>query len=59
MKKNYISILNVLACIGVVILHTFETGYTSDANFVFEVTNKSYCILCCSRVFYDNWCDIN
>ena len=37
MKKNYISILNVLACIGVVILHTFETGYTSDANFVFEV----------------------
>lgn len=35
MKKNYISILNVLACIGVVILHTFETGYTSDANFVF------------------------
>ncbi len=45
MKKNYISILNVLACIGVVILHTFETGYTSDANFVFEVLIRAiaYC----------------
>ena len=45
MKKNYISILNVLACIDVVILHTFETGYTSDANFVFEVLIRSiaYC----------------
>lgn len=45
MKKNYISILNVLACIGVVILHTFETGYTSDANFVFEVLIRTiaYC----------------
>lgn len=45
MKKNYISILNVLACIGVVILHTFETGYTSDANFVFEVLLRAiaYC----------------
>lgn len=41
MKKNYISILNVLACIGVVIL----TGYTSDANFVFEVLIRAiaYC----------------
>lgn len=45
MKKNYISILNVLACIGVVILHTFETGYTSDSNFVFEVLIRAiaYC----------------
>lgn len=45
MKKNYISILNVLACIGVVILHTFETGYTSDANFVFKVLIRAitYC----------------
>ena len=45
MRKNYISILNVLACIGVVILHTFETGYTSDANFVFEVLIRAiaYC----------------
>lgn len=45
MKKNYTSILNVLACIGVVILHTFETGYTSDANFVFEVLIRAiaYC----------------
>lgn len=45
MEKNYISILNVLACIGVVILHTFETGYTSDANFVFEVLIRAiaYC----------------
>ena len=45
MKKNYISILNVLACIGVVILHTFEMGYTSDANFVFEVLIRAiaYC----------------
>lgn len=45
MKKNYISILNVLACIGVVILHTFETDYTSDANFVFEVLIRAiaYC----------------
>lgn len=45
MKKNYISILNVLACIGVVILHTFETGYASDANFVFEVLIRAiaYC----------------
>ena len=45
MKKNYISILNVLACIGVFILHTFETGYTSDANFVFEVLIRAiaYC----------------
>lgn len=45
MKKNYISILNVLACIGVVIFHTFETGYTSDANFVFEVLIRAiaYC----------------
>lgn len=45
MKKNYISILNVLACIGVVILHRFETGYTSDANFVFEVLIRAiaYC----------------
>lgn len=45
MKKNYISILNVLACIGFVILHTFETGYTSDANFVFEVLIRAiaYC----------------
>lgn len=45
MRKNYISILNVLACIGVVILHTFETGYTSDANFVFEVLIRTiaYC----------------
>lgn len=45
MKKNYISILNVLACIGVVILHKFETGYTSDANFVFEVLIRAiaYC----------------
>lgn len=45
MKKNYISILNVLACIGVVILHTFETAYTSDANFVFEVLIRAiaYC----------------
>lgn len=45
MKKNYISILNVLACIGVVILYTFETGYTSDANFVFEVLIRAiaYC----------------
>ena len=45
MRKNYISILNVLACIGVVILHTFETGYTSDANFVFEVPIRAiaYC----------------
>lgn len=44
-EKNYISILNVLACIGVVILHTFETGYTSDANFVFEVLIRAiaYC----------------
>lgn len=47
MKKNYISILNVLACIGVVILHTFETGYTSDANFVFEVLIRAiaYCVV--------------
>ena len=47
MKKNYISILNVLACIGVVILHTFETGYTSDANFVFEVLIRAiaYCAI--------------
>lgn len=45
MRKNYISILNVLACIGVVILHTFETGYTFDANFVFEVLIRAiaYC----------------
>lgn len=44
-EKKYISILNVLACIGVVILHTFETGYTSDANFVFEVLIRAiaYC----------------
>lgn len=44
-EKNYISILNLLACIGVVILHTFETGYTSDANFVFEVLIRAiaYC----------------
>lgn len=45
MRKNYISLLNVLACIGVVILHTFETGYTSDANFLFEVLIRAiaYC----------------
>lgn len=51
MKKNYISILNVLACIGVVILHTFETGYTSDANFVFEVLIRAI-LYCAVPVFF-------
>lgn len=51
MKKNYISILNVLACIGVVILHTFETGYTSDANFVFEVLIRAIAY-CAVTVFF-------
>ena len=51
MKKNYISILNVLACIGVVILHTFETGYTSDANFVFEVLIRAIAF-CAVPVFF-------
>lgn len=51
MRKNYISILNVLACIGVVILHTFETGYTSDANFVFEVLIRAIAF-CAVPVFF-------
>lgn len=50
-EKNYISILNVLACIGVVILHTFETGYTSDANFVFEVLIRAIAF-CAVPVFF-------
>lgn len=43
-KKLHFNI-KCLACIGVVILHTFETGYTSDANFVFEVLIRAiaYC----------------